>query len=99
MCTPLVMARAPSVARARTATISAPRIRWGHRQRTRPRSATGESMPELTFSQALTANQIAFRPLQFWRYRRLPYRAQVTVLLRGTTVGAKFTVLAGTTEI
>jgi len=56
-------------------------------------------MPELTFSQALTANQIAFRPLQFWRYRRLPYRAQVTVLLRGTTVGAKFTVLAGTTEI
>lgn len=56
-------------------------------------------MPELTFSQALTANQQAFRPLQFWRYRRLPYRSQVTVILRGTTTGARFTVLAGTTEI
>jgi len=33
-------------------------------------------MPELKFSQALTASQVAFRPLQFWRYRRLPYRAQ-----------------------
>jgi hypothetical protein len=51
------------------------------------------------FSQALTANQVAFRPLQFWRFRRLPYPAQVTVLLRATTVGARFTMMAGTTEI
>lgn len=56
-------------------------------------------MPELTFSQALTANQVAFRPLQFWRYRRLPYPAQVTILVRATTVGTRFSVLAGTTEI
>ena len=56
-------------------------------------------MPELKFSQALTASQVAFRPLQFWRFRRLPYRAQVTVLLRATTVGTRYTLMAGTTEI
>ena len=56
-------------------------------------------MPELKFSQALTANQVAFRPLQFWRYRRLPYRAQVTVILRATTAGTKYSIMAGTTEI
>jgi hypothetical protein len=56
-------------------------------------------MPELIFSQALTASQVAFRPLQNWRFRRLPYPAVVTVLIRATTVGARFTMMAGTTEI
>lgn len=56
-------------------------------------------MPDLMFSQALTANQTNFRPLQNWRFRRLPYRAQVTVLLRATTTGARYQVLSGTTEI
>lgn len=56
-------------------------------------------MPELTFSQALTASQVNFRPLQNWRFRRLPYPAQVTILLRATTGGARFTVMSGTTEI
>lgn len=56
-------------------------------------------MPDLTFSQALTANQTAFRPLAQWRFRRLPYRALVTLLLRATGVSARFNVMAGTTEI
>lgn len=56
-------------------------------------------MPELKFSTAMTANQVALRPLQFWRYRRLPYRAQVTVLLRATTVGVRYSILTGTQEI
>jgi hypothetical protein len=56
-------------------------------------------VPEIIFSQALTANQVAFRPLANWRFRRLPYPAQVTVLIRATTVGARFTMMAGTTEI
>jgi hypothetical protein len=56
-------------------------------------------LPELMFSQALTANQVAFRPLQNWRFRRLPYPAQITVLLRATTVGARFSIMSGTTEI
>lgn len=56
-------------------------------------------MPDFFFSQALTANQVAFRPLQNWRYRRLPYPAQITLLLRATGTSARATVLAGTTEI
>lgn len=56
-------------------------------------------MPDLTFSQALTANQTAFRPLANWRFRRLPYRAIVTILLRATTTGARFSVMSGTTEV
>lgn len=56
-------------------------------------------MPDLTFSQALTANQTGFRPLANWRFRRVPYRALVTILLRATTVGARFSVLTGTTEV
>lgn len=56
-------------------------------------------MPDISFSQALTASQVGFRPLANWRYRRLPYRAQVTIMLRGTTGGARFAVLSGSTEI
>lgn len=56
-------------------------------------------MPDITFSQALTANQTAFRPLQNWRFRRLPYRSLVTILLRATGVSGRFSVLTGTTEV
>jgi len=56
-------------------------------------------MPDITFSQALTANQVGFRPLANWRFRRLPYRALVSILLRATTVNARFSVLSGTTEV
>lgn len=56
-------------------------------------------MPDLTFSQALTANQSQFRPLANWRFRRLPYPAVVTILIRATTTGTRFSVLSGTTEV
>lgn len=56
-------------------------------------------MPDLAFSQALAANQQNFRPLQFWRFRRVPYMALVTILVRATTPGARMTVMSGTTEI
>ena len=56
-------------------------------------------MPDITFSQALTANQVGFRPLQNWRFRRLPYRAQVSILARATTAGVRVACLAGTTEV
>lgn len=56
-------------------------------------------MPDLFVSQALTASQVAFRPLANWRFRRLPYRARVTVLMRATTVGTRANLLTGTTEI
>ena len=56
-------------------------------------------MPELKFSTAMTASQTGLRPLANWRFRRLPYPAQVTVLLRATTTGARYSIMAGTTEI
>lgn len=56
-------------------------------------------MPDLFFSQALTASQVAFRPLANWRFRRVPYRAAVTILLRATTGGTRATVMTGTTEV
>lgn len=56
-------------------------------------------MPDIFFSQALTANQTNFRPLQNWRFRRLPYRAQVTVLMRATGTSGRASLLTGTTEV
>lgn len=56
-------------------------------------------MPDITFSTAMTANQTGLRPLANWRFRRLPYDALVTMLLRATTTGARFSVLSGTTEV
>lgn len=56
-------------------------------------------MPDITFSTAMTANQTGLRPLANWRFRRLPYRALVTMLLRATTTGTRFSVLTGTTEV
>lgn len=56
-------------------------------------------MPELKFSTAMTANQSGLRPLANWRFRRLPYRAVITLLLRATTVGARYSILTGTSEI
>lgn len=52
-------------------------------------------MPDFSWSQALTANQLDFRPLANWKYRRLPFRAGVTILQRATTVSARQTIDAG----
>lgn len=41
-------------------------------------------MPDFSWSQALTANQLDYRPLANWKYRRLPFRAQVSILHRTT---------------
>ena len=41
-------------------------------------------MPDFSWTQALTANQSDFRPLATWRYRRLPFRALVSILQRST---------------
>src|SRR5438067_13122867 len=56
-------------------------------------------MPDFSFSQALTANQLDFRPLANWKYRRLPYRALVTVLINATGVSARETIGAGAQNI
>src|SRR5436189_4762402 len=56
-------------------------------------------MPDFSFSQALTANQADFRPLANWKYRRLPYRALVTILINATGVSARETIDAGAQNI
>src|SRR2546430_16412250 len=51
------------------------------------------------FSKAPTANQADFRPLANWKYRRLPYRALVTILINATGVSARETIDAGAQNI
>lgn len=56
-------------------------------------------MPDFIFSQALTANQVDYRPLANWKYRRLPYRAMVTILLKATGVSGRATIDSGAQNI
>lgn len=60
-------------------------------------------MPDLPFSQALTANQLGFDPLTSWQFRMVPIQymngAAVKLLARATTTGARLTVFSGNTTI
>lgn len=60
-------------------------------------------MPALTFSQALTANQIGFNPLTNWQFERVPMSwvrgCYVKVAVRATTNGARMSITSGSTTI
>ncbi len=56
-------------------------------------------MPQLNFSQALTANQLGFNPLSGWQYEYLPWPAEVVLLLRATGVSTRATVYSGSETI
>jgi hypothetical protein len=56
-------------------------------------------MPDFSWSTALTANQLDSRPLANWKYRRLPYRAAVTILQRATGVSGRQTIDAGAQNV
>jgi hypothetical protein len=56
-------------------------------------------MPQLTFSTAMTANQLGLNPLSGWQYEFLPWPAQVIVLARATAVGVVATVYSGSETI
>jgi hypothetical protein len=56
-------------------------------------------MPQLNFSQALTANQLGFNPISGWQYEYLPWPAQIILLVRGTDVNARMTVYTGSETI
>lgn len=56
-------------------------------------------MPQLVFSQALTANQLGFNPVSGWQYEYLPWPAHVLILVRGTDVNARLTVYSGSETI
>lgn len=56
-------------------------------------------MPQFTFSQALTANQLGFNPLSGWQYEYIPWPAHVALLVRSTTTSAKITIFSGSETI
>lgn len=56
-------------------------------------------MPQLNFSQALTANQLGFNPISGWQYEYLPWPAQIILLLRSTDVNLRATVYSGSETI
>jgi len=49
-------------------------------------------MPQLNFSQALTASQLGFNPVSGWQYEYLPWPAQIILLMRGTHAAGKVNV-------
>lgn len=58
-------------------------------------------MPRLTFSQALTANQLGYNPLSGWQFETVPYPqgAAVSVLIDATDVNTRITAYSGSQTI
>ncbi len=56
-------------------------------------------MPQLNFSQALTANQLGFNPISGWQYEYLPWPAQTLLLIRATSGDGRVTVYSGSETI
>jgi hypothetical protein len=56
-------------------------------------------MPQLVFSNAMTANQLGLNPLSGWQYEYLPWPAQIIVLVRSTATGVVATVYSGSETI
>ena len=58
-------------------------------------------MPRLTFSQALTANQLGYNPLTGWQFETVPYGqgAAVSILVDCTDANARITAYSGSQTI
>ena len=58
-------------------------------------------MPRITFSQALTANQLGFNPAAGWQFETVPYPrgAAVSVIVDCTDANARITVYSGSQTI
>lgn len=56
-------------------------------------------MPQLSFSNAMTANQLGYNPLTGWQFEYLPWPAAVKLLVRGTDVNTRITVYSGSQTI
>ena len=62
-------------------------------------------MPEISFSDAMTANQTGLSLLEqrtsfpAWQFRFLPWPAAVMVLIRATTTGVRLTIYTGSQTI
>lgn len=56
-------------------------------------------MPQLVFSQALTANQLGFNPISGWQYEYLPWPARCMFLVRATDANERLTLYSGSETI
>ena len=57
-------------------------------------------MPQLNFSQALTANQLGFNPCSGWQYEYLPWPASIIILARASGAAlVNITVYSGSETI
>jgi len=58
-------------------------------------------MPRLTWSQALTANQLGYNPLTGWQFETVPYPqgAVVSLMVGCTDANARITVYSGSQTI
>ena len=60
-------------------------------------------MPQLTFSNAMTANQLGYNPLSGWQFETVPYQyvngAIVKVLAASTDVNLRITIYSGSQTI
>lgn len=56
-------------------------------------------MPQLNFSQAMTANQLGFNPVSGWQYEFLPWPASIILLVRSTGTSNKITAYSGSETI
>lgn len=56
-------------------------------------------MPQLIFSNAMTANQLGLNPLSGWQYEFLPWPANILLLMRATATGVVATVYSGSETI
>jgi hypothetical protein len=60
-------------------------------------------MPQITFSQALTANQLGYNPLAGWQFETVPYQyargAVVKLLINATDVNTRITVYTGSQTV
>lgn len=56
-------------------------------------------MPILTFSTAMTANQLGLNPVSGWQYEFLPWPARVKLVTNATTTGVRLTCYTGSQTI
>lgn len=56
-------------------------------------------MPNLSFSQALTANQRGFNPFSGWQYEFAPYPCRIKFMVRCTTAGGQVTLYTGSDTV
>lgn len=56
-------------------------------------------MPQLTFSTAMTANQLGLNPISGWQYEYLPWPAEIILLVRATDANERVTVYSGSETI